>query len=131
MPPTLELPQGLGSFLPKLQEYIAEFLSESYLEHLSILYWPTCVGLRYGQNVLNLETISWKFGVACYIHPKVDSLRSSSQTPDFPRALKDYNQKLGRPTPSTDYPSPSFHRTNILVQEYEPASHRLRSSASS
>jgi hypothetical protein len=37
-----------GSFIPKLQEYVAEFLNESYLEHLSILYWPTCVGLRYG-----------------------------------------------------------------------------------
>ena len=47
-----------GSFIPKLQEYVAEFLNESYLEHLSILYWPTCVGLRYGQLFLNLEAIS-------------------------------------------------------------------------
>ena len=28
----------LGSFIPKLQEYFAEFLSESYLDHLSIFY---------------------------------------------------------------------------------------------
>ena len=39
---------AMGSLIPKLQEYVAEFLNESYLEHLSILYWPTCVGLRYG-----------------------------------------------------------------------------------
>ena len=55
-----------GSFLPKLQEYIAEFLNESYLEHLSILYQPTCVGLRYGRAHLNLEAISWKHGFISY-----------------------------------------------------------------
>ena len=55
-----------GSFLPKLQEYIAEFLNESYLEHLSILYQPTCVGLRYGRAHLNLEAISWKPGFISY-----------------------------------------------------------------
>ena len=34
--------------LPKLRGDFAEFLSESYLAHLSILYQPTCGGLRYG-----------------------------------------------------------------------------------
>ncbi len=33
--------------LPKLRGYFAEFLRESYLAPLSILYLPTCVGLRY------------------------------------------------------------------------------------
>ena len=33
--------------LPKLRGYFAEFLRESYLAPLSILYPPTCVGLRY------------------------------------------------------------------------------------
>jgi hypothetical protein len=33
--------------LPKLQGHFAEFLRESYLAPLSILYLPTCVGLRY------------------------------------------------------------------------------------
>ena len=35
--------------LPKLRGYFAEFLRESYLAHLSILYQPTCGGLRYGR----------------------------------------------------------------------------------
>ena len=33
--------------LPKLQGHFAEFLRESYLAPLSILYLPTCVGLQY------------------------------------------------------------------------------------
>ena len=33
--------------LPKLRGYFAEFLRESYLAPLSILYLPTCVGLGY------------------------------------------------------------------------------------
>jgi hypothetical protein len=33
--------------LPKLRGYFAEFLKESYLAPLSILYLPTCVGLKY------------------------------------------------------------------------------------
>ena len=32
---------------PKLRSYFAEFLRESYLAPLSILYLPTCVGLGY------------------------------------------------------------------------------------
>ena len=36
------------ALLPKLRGDFAEFLSESYLAHLSILYQPTCGGLRYG-----------------------------------------------------------------------------------
>ena len=38
----------MALLLPKLQSYFAEFLSKSYLARLSILYQPTCVGLRYG-----------------------------------------------------------------------------------
>jgi len=37
-----------GPFLPKLQGNFAEFLSESYLDHLGIFNQSTCVGLRYG-----------------------------------------------------------------------------------
>ena len=33
--------------LPKLRSYFAEFLRESFLAPLSILYLSTCVGLRY------------------------------------------------------------------------------------
>ncbi len=33
--------------LPKLRGYFAEFLRESYLAPLGILYLPTCVGFGY------------------------------------------------------------------------------------
>ena len=33
--------------LPKLRGYFAEFLRESYLAHLGILYQTTCVGFGY------------------------------------------------------------------------------------
>ncbi len=38
--------------LPKLRSYFAEFLRESYLAPLSILYLPTCVG--YGTGIFYL-----------------------------------------------------------------------------
>jgi hypothetical protein len=34
--------------LPKLRGNFAEFLNEGYLDHLSIFYLSTCVGLGYG-----------------------------------------------------------------------------------
>ena len=42
-------PKG-ASFLPKLQDQFAEFLSHESLEHLRILIPATCVGLRYGPS---------------------------------------------------------------------------------
>ena len=38
--------------LPKLRGDFAEFLNEGYLDHLSILYLPTCVG--FGTGTWNL-----------------------------------------------------------------------------
>ena len=43
--------------LPKLRGYFAEFLRESYLAHLSILYQPTCGGFRYGQSYISRAKI--------------------------------------------------------------------------
>ena len=34
--------------LPKLRGHFAEFLNDGYLDHLSIFYLSTCVGLGYG-----------------------------------------------------------------------------------
>ena len=34
--------------IPKLRGNFAEFLNEGYLDHLSILYLPTCVGFGTG-----------------------------------------------------------------------------------
>jgi hypothetical protein len=38
--------------IPKLRSNFAEFLNEGYLDHLSILYLPTCVG--FGTGTRNL-----------------------------------------------------------------------------
>ena len=43
--------------IPKLRGYFAEFLRESYLAHLSILYQPTCGGFRYGQSYISRAKI--------------------------------------------------------------------------
>ena len=44
---------SLALLLPKLRSNFAEFLRESYLAPLGILYHPTCVGFGYGSYVFN------------------------------------------------------------------------------
>lgn len=41
--------------IPKLRGNFAEFLNEGYLDHLSILYLPTCVGFGTGALCSPLE----------------------------------------------------------------------------
>src|SRR6185503_16823569 len=48
--------------LPKLRSNFAEFLNEGYLDHLSILYLPTCVGFDTGTRFLP-RSFSWRHGV--------------------------------------------------------------------
>ena len=48
--------------IPKLRGDFAEFLNEGYLDHLSILYLPTCVGFGTGTRFLP-RGFSWRFGV--------------------------------------------------------------------
>ena len=43
--------------LPKLRGNFAEFLSESYLAHLSILYLPTFGGLGYGYLLFSIAKL--------------------------------------------------------------------------
>ena len=50
-----KLHMSRAPLLPKVRGYFAEFLKESYLARLSILYLPTCGGLRYGLT-LNSHT---------------------------------------------------------------------------
>jgi hypothetical protein len=44
--------------IPKLRSNFAEFLNEGYLDHLSILYLPTCVGFGTGARVLPMGLFS-------------------------------------------------------------------------
>ena len=49
--------------LPKLRSYFAEFLNQSFLARLGILYLSTCVGLGYGHRVNSLEAFLDGLGV--------------------------------------------------------------------
>ena len=49
--------------LPKLRNHFAEFLNQSYLARLSILYLSTCVGLGYGHHACSLEAFLGGMGV--------------------------------------------------------------------
>ncbi len=52
----------LGTPSPEVTGHFAEFLRESYLAPLGILYQPTCVGLRYRYLMLySSASFSWKY----------------------------------------------------------------------
>ena len=48
--------------LPKLRGQFAEFLHQSSLDRLGILYLPTCVGLGYGHCANSLEVFLGSMG---------------------------------------------------------------------
>lgn len=51
--------------LPKLRGYFAEFLRESCLVPLGILYLPTCVGFGYRYPfVEGRSSFSWEYGIS-------------------------------------------------------------------
>ena len=54
---------NMTPLLPKLRGYFAEFLRESYLAHLGILYLTTCVGFGYGHQSLSLRRFSRQRGI--------------------------------------------------------------------
>ena len=47
--------------IPKLRGDFAEFLNEGYLDHLSVLHLPTCVGFGTGARDLP-RGFSWRHG---------------------------------------------------------------------
>ena len=53
----------MAPLLPKLRGYFAEFLRESYLAHLGILYLTTCVGLGYGHLQSGFRRFSRQRGI--------------------------------------------------------------------
>jgi hypothetical protein len=48
--------------IPKLRGYFAEFLNKSYLDRLSILYLPTCVGFGTRTKLLP-RGFSWQYRI--------------------------------------------------------------------
>ncbi len=64
-------------FLPKLQMQFAEFLQDSSLKRLGMLYHPTCVGFGYG---LYVDAISW-ISITANTNPiRIDRLRLPSHS---------------------------------------------------
>jgi hypothetical protein len=66
---------GKAPLLPKLRGHFAEFLRESYLAPLGILYQPTCVGFGY-RFILVLSILvyflcrssfSRKYDISCFL----------------------------------------------------------------
>ena len=118
--------------IPKLRGHFAEFLNEGYLDHLSILYLPTCVGFGTGTCVLP-RGFSRRHGVGdsparrpAGIAPRIITL------PDLPESAS-YMLTPGT-TIARDplaFPvSPFGHNGRDVVREYQPVGHRLRLSAS-
>ena len=119
--------------LPKLRGDFAEFLSESYLAHLSIFYQPTCGGLQYGYLIFSMRRFSWKCGFNTFrsVDPPHHASRLIAQA-DFPTCTS-YTLKQSHPIDCVFIllrPSASVNDYQI-VQEYQPVVHRLRLSASS
>ena len=71
--------------LPKLRGDFAEFLSESYLAHLSILYLPTFGGLGYGYLLFSMRSFSWQCGFNTFelVSSMLHALLSNASA-DFP-----------------------------------------------
>ena len=84
--------------LPKLRGQFAEFLNEGYLDHLSIFYLSTCVGLGTGTRVLP-RGFSRRRGIGdsqafrpAGIAPRINTL------PDLPESAS-YMLTPGQPSP--------------------------------
>ena len=112
--------------LPKLRGNFAEFLNEGYLDHLSILYLPTCVGFGTGTRVLP-RSFSRRYGVwdspahePAGIAPRVNA------APDLPRAtptcLPQDDHRLGflsLPRPPIGQLTATWYRNiNLLSIDY-------------
>ena len=119
--------------LPKLRGYFAEFLRESCLAPLGILYLPTCVGFGYRYPfVESRSSFSWEYDMGYFsvIAPGTrTSARGIFSTPSDP-------EKAGSPCvlePITIFSAnlassvPPYQQG--VVQEYSPVVHRLRLSA--
>ena len=112
--------------IPKLRGNFAEFLNEGYLDHLSILYLPTCVGFGTGTRFLP-RSFSRRHGVRdspahepAGIAPRVNAV------PDLPRTtptcLPQGNHRLGSlslPRPSIGQTDATWYRNiNLLAIDY-------------
>ena len=120
-----------ASLLPKLRDHFAEFLNDGYLERLRILSLSTCVGLRYGRFVSRLEVFLGSLESA----PSHALRRAPLQPQPYSTRIclsASLRIRTGTTNALRTYLPALPHHDNLYkaVQEYEPASHRLRLSAS-
>ena len=96
--------------LPKLRSDFAEFLNDGYLDHLSILYLPTCVGFGTGTRALP-RGFSRRLGVRdSPAHSQLASRLRYSGTA-FNWSLP-YTLTAGQPSPATpSLPRPPIGQT--------------------
>ena len=69
LPPAWGVHPNGALLLPKLRSQLAEFLNEGSPVHLSMLYRPTCVGVRYGHSALWLEAFPGSPGATHLLVP--------------------------------------------------------------
>ena len=136
--------------LPKLRGQFAEFLNQSSLDRLSILYLSTCVGLGYGHRANSLEVFLGSVGSLTSPETgrhRISELRPTDLPIGPPTCLPRVQPAPGRPTllrppiatrvrvgrfgPKA---IPLATRVGLgadtVVLEYQPVVHRLRLSAS-
>ena len=94
--------------LPKLRSHFAEFLNQSYLARLSILYLSTCVGLGYGYPRSSLE--AFLDGLGSTASPHAARYRISALMRSGFAWISAYVLAPGQPTPGSVRPSVSLHR---------------------
>jgi hypothetical protein len=97
--------------LPKLRGHFAEFLNESFPEHLRILSSPTCVGLRYG-HLFSPRGFSWQCEIRNFGTDDFPRHHSPAYRKDgfaYPFGLTAWTRTSSRAIP---YPPASPHRTN-------------------
>ena len=93
--------------LPKLRIHFAEFLNQSFLARLSILYLSTCVGLGYGYLRHSLE--AFLDGMGWVASPVSARHRISVFVRSGFTWISTYVLTPGQPSPGSTCPSVSLH----------------------
>lgn len=93
--------------LPKLRIHFAEFLNQSFLARLSILYLSTCVGLGYGYPRNSLEAFLDSMGEVA--SPNSGSASCLSLVSSGFTWNSAYALTPGQPSPGSTCPSVSLH----------------------
>jgi len=92
--------------------FFAEFLEDLSLVRLGLLDLTTCVGFRYGSNLFNLRSFSWKRAPRHLLPRRVIfSLCSGLCFPDFPG--KRPRKANANPIMRIVYNTPSPHRNKF------------------